>query len=139
MVRKDSNPGQMLILDSSAIVAAMLREPGHQRILERIDAATSVGVAAPIVVETAIVISSRLRLDARPQLREFLQAAEVEVIPFTSEHMDSAIDAFLRYRKGRHPAALNFGDCLSYASATIAGLPLLFTGSDFLKTDVTPA
>jgi len=48
----------------------------------------------------------------------------------------SAVVAILRFGKGRHPAALNFGDCMSYATAKIAGRPLLYIGADFPKTDL---
>jgi ribonuclease VapC len=97
------------------------------------------GVGAPTLVEAAIVLSSRLGKDARPMLNEFLREAEIEVIPFTGDHFRAALDSFLRYGKGRHPAGLNFGACLAYAAATLAGLPLLYAGSDFSATDITPA
>jgi ribonuclease VapC len=53
--------------------------------------------------------------------------------------MDAATAAFLRFGRGRHPAALNFGDCMAYAVASVAGLPLLFTGDDFALTDIARA
>jgi ribonuclease VapC len=120
-------------------LAAFLEEHGHGGILDRISSAQSVGVGAPTFVETAIVLSSKLRRDARPQLNEFLRTAEAELIPMGPEHVDVAVDAFLRYGKGRHAAALNFGDCLAYAVAAVAGAPLLFTGNDFMKTDIGKA
>ena len=58
------------------------------------------------------MLSSRLGKDARPRLNEFLREAEAEILPFGLGHVDAAVDAFLRYGKGRHPAGLNFGDCL---------------------------
>jgi ribonuclease VapC len=128
MARKVINDADPLILDSSAILALLLEEPGHAGILDRISNAESVGVGAPTFVETAILLSSKLRRDARPQLNEFF--------PMGPEHADAAVDAFLRHGKGRHPAALNFGDCLTYAVAAVAGVPLLFTGSEFAKTDI---
>jgi ribonuclease VapC len=128
-----------MILDSSAIVAIMLAEPGHQEIRERIGAAEIIGVGAPTVAESGIVLSARIGRDARPELNEFLRVADAEVIPFGLEHFHAALDAFLRFGKGRHPARLNFGDCLSYAIATVAGLPLLYTGNDFSKTDIPSA
>lgn len=139
MAQKAISDADPLILDSSAILAALLEEPGYGGILDRISSAQSVGLGAPTFVETAIVLSSKLRRDARPQLNEFLRAAEAELIPLGPEHVDAAVDAFLRYGKGRHPAALNFGDCLTYAVAAVAGLPLLFTGNDFAKTDIDRA
>lgn len=83
-----------------------------------------------------MVLSCRLQRDARPLIEGFLREAEVEVIPFTREHYEVALDAFRRYGKGRHPAALNFGDCLTYAVASLSGLPLLYTGDGFSKTDL---
>ena len=136
MAQKAISDADPLILDSSAILAALLEEPGYGGILDRISSAQSVGLGAPTFVETAIVLSSKLRRDARPQLNEFLRAAEAELIPLGPEHVDAAVDAFLRYGKGRHSAALNFGDCLTYAIAAVAGVPLLFTGNDFTKTDI---
>lgn len=128
-----------MILDSSAICAIMLAQPGHGALIEKIGASAVVGVSAPTVVETAIVLSSRLQRDARPDLNEFLRRAEAEVTPFTEEQATLAVDAFLRYGKGRHPAALNFGDCLAYAAAALSSSPLLFAGRDFSKTDIRPA
>jgi len=128
-----------MILDSSAIVAVMLAEPGYEEIRERIGAAEFLGVGAPTVVESGIVLSARIGRDARPELNEFLRVAEAEVIPFGLEHFHAAIDAFLRFGKGKHPASLNFGDCLSYGIASVAGLPLLYTGKDFSRTDIPSA
>ena len=65
-----------------------------------------------------------------------MREAEVEIVPFEPEHYQAAADAFERYGKGRHKAALNFGDCLTYAVAHVAGMPLLFTGQDFSQTDL---
>jgi ribonuclease VapC len=128
-----------MILDSSAIVAIMLAEPGHQEIRERIGAAEILGVGAPTVAESGIVLSARIGRDARPELNEFLRVADAEIIAFGLEHFHAALDAFLRFGKGRHPASLNFGDCLSYAIASVAGLPLLYTGNDFSQTDIPSA
>lgn len=83
-----------------------------------------------------MVLSSRLGEDSRRLLDDFLQEMDVEVIPFTAQHYEVAVDAFERFGKGRHPAALNFGDCLTYAVARLSGLPLLYTGEDFARTDL---
>jgi len=136
MVPKATSDTDPLVLDSSAILAALFEEPGYVRILDRISSAESIGVGAPTFVETAIVLSSKLRRDARPQLNEFLREAGAELIPLGPEHIDASVEAFLRYGKGRHSAALNFADCLTYAVAAVAGVPLLFTGNDFMKTDI---
>ena len=128
-----------MILDTSAIVRAVLREPGYERIFQRMGASPVLAVGAPTLVEAAMVLSSKVGRDSRAQLSRFLQEADVQVIPFTAEHYEVAVDAFQRYGKGRHPAALNFGDCLTYAVARLSGLPLLYTGDDFSRTDLSAA
>ncbi len=62
-----------------------------------------------------------------------------EIVPFEAAHARAAREAFDRFGRGRHPAALNFGDCLTYATARVAGMPLLFVGDDFARTDLEPA
>jgi ribonuclease VapC len=69
----------------------------------------------------------------------FLRRLEAEVVPFNQEHLDAAATAFIRFGRGRHPAALNFGDCMTYAIASVAGMPLLFAGEDFGRTDIARA
>ena len=125
-----------MILDSSAILATILGEAKSERLLALMGTAPVVAAGAPTLVEAAIVLSARLRRDARPPLNSFFREAELEVIPFSQEHFEVAIEAFQRFGKGRHPAALNFGDCLTYAVARISQLPLLCTGNDFPKTDL---
>jgi len=63
----------------------------------------------------------------------------VTVVPFGERECQAAVAAFLRYGRGRHKAALDFGDCLAYAAASVAGDSLLFVGDDFKKTDITAA
>jgi ribonuclease VapC len=128
-----------MILDSSAIVAIILKEPGYDLVLQKIIKARQAGVGAPTLVECTIVISSRLSLDARGKLARFLEELNITVMPFTEVHYGTAIGAWLKYGKGRHPASLNFGDCITYAIAKVSGLPLLFLGDDFSKTDITTA
>ena len=72
-------------------------------------------------------------------IKELLRASEAEVIPFNEDHGRSALRAYLKFGKGRHPAALNFGDCLCYATASLARQPLLFVGDDFSRTDIQQA
>jgi ribonuclease VapC len=128
-----------MVLDSSAIVAIHFREPGHDRLIDRIDAAEVVVVGVPTLLETAMVLTARLGQDARPMIFALLRRLEAEVVPFNEEHLDAAATAFMRFGRGRHPAALNFGDCMSYAVASVAGMPLLFTGEDFRRTDIAQA
>lgn len=128
-----------MVLDSSAIVAIHLKEPGHDRLIEAIDNAEVVVAGVPTLLETAMVLTTRLGQDARPTVLAFLRRIEAEVVPFNEQHLDAATTAFLRFGRGRHPAGLNFGDCMSYAVASVAGMPLLFTGEDFRRTDIAQA
>jgi ribonuclease VapC len=128
-----------MVLDSSAIVAIHLREPGCESLIDKIDAADAVVVGLPTLLETAMVLTGRLGQDARPMLFAFLRRVDAVMVPFNEEHLDAAGAAFVRFGRGRHPAALNFGDCMSYAVASVAGMPLLFTGEDFRRTDITSA
>ena len=128
-----------MILDSSAIVAILLREPGHQKILDTLAAAEVIRAGAPTLAETGIVLSARMGVIGKTLLARFVAEAGLSVVPFGSEHWQIAVDAFGRYGKGRHPAALNFGDCLTYAVAKLANEPLLCLGNDFARTDLTLA
>ncbi len=128
-----------MILDSSAMVAILCDEPGHLTLIEKMLASEVVAVGAPTVFEAAMVLTIKTRRDGLALVHDFLQESGALVTPFTQEHSSCAFAAYLRYGKGRHPAALNFGDCLSYATAAVSGQPLLFVGGDFPKTDVVSA
>jgi ribonuclease VapC len=128
-----------MVLDSSAVVALLLKEPGYERLLDCMTEATVLGIGTPTLAETGIVLASRLGNRAFGMLGRFLAHFEVVEIPFEASHWQTAVEAWLRFGKGRHAASLNFGDCLAYAVARAAGQPLLFTGNDFRKTDVEPA
>lgn len=125
-----------MILDSSAIVAVFFQEPGYETLLQKLQAADQVGLGAPTLVECAIVLAARLGRDPRGMLARFLDEAQITVVPFTDRHFGLAVNAWIKYGKGRHPAALNFGDCLAYATARQSGLPLLCLGDDFPQTDL---
>lgn len=125
-----------MILDSSAVVAVLRRERGHDLLLDRIAADGRPGIGAPTLVETAVVLAARTGYAARTLLARFLQEAEVAVLPFEDEHWPVALDAFERYGKGRDRAGLNLGDCLTYAIAWLAQEPLLALGDDFAQTDL---
>ena len=126
----------MVILDSSALVALVLREDGHEAIRSTAGTAPALGVGTPTLVETGLVLHGRIGGVARTALERLLDDASVERIPFTDRHWPIALRAFARYGKGRHAAALNLGDCFSYATAAVAGEPLLCLGADFTYTDL---
>ena len=125
-----------MIIDSSAIVAVFLQETGHEALIDAVAEAPAAGVGAPTLVEAGIVLSVRMRLDARPLLARFLHEFKIMVVPFGEDHWTEALDAFSRFGKGKHPAGLNLGDCFSYAVASLAEQPLLCVGDDFRKTDL---
>jgi ribonuclease VapC len=125
-----------VILDSSAMIAILLKEHGYERARDRLAASEWSAVGAPTVVETSLVLCSRLGHAGKSLLARFLQEADIEVVGFTAEHWTVAADAFLLYGKGRHSAGLNFGDCMTYAIAKVAGAPLLCVGDDFPATDL---
>ena len=125
-----------MILDSSAVVAVMFKEPGYEHLIERLDRAGDLAIGAPTLVEATIVSSARLGRDARGLVARFLQEAGIWVVAFTDAQHALAVEAWRRYGKGRHRASLNFGDCLAYAVARHAGKPLLCRGEDFARTDL---
>lgn len=128
-----------MILDSSAVVTIFLKEPGHEMVRRKMVEAQVIGIGAATLVETAIVLSARLNRDMRGSLARFTEENQVITIPFTEGHYGIAVTAWLKYGKGRHPAALNFGDCMAYAVAGAADMPLLCVRDDFPQTDLVLA
>lgn len=128
-----------MILDSSAVVSVIREEDGHDRLVDSIADATHVAMGAPTLFETGMVLIGYLDLLGPGLLSRFIERYEVVIAPFDHRHWSVAVEAFIRYGKGRHPAALNYGDCMTYATAHLAGHPLLFTGEDFAKTDLISA
>jgi len=125
-----------VIIDTSAIVSILFKEPDHERLVDSLVSDPRPAVSAATLTEAGIVLSARMNQDARGLLARFLREAGIEVIPFGESHFSAAVDAWLRFGKGRHPAALNFGDCMSYATASVASEPLLCVGDDFANTDL---
>jgi ribonuclease VapC len=128
-----------MILDSSAVIAVLREELGHESLASKLDGAPALAIGSPTVFETGMVAIGRFGTEGRALVGRFLEDWEVEIVPFDARHWRVAIDAFARYGKGRHPAALNYGDCMTYATARLAELPLLFTGDDFTRTDIAVA
>lgn len=125
-----------MILDSSAVVPVLLGHPGYEQIFEVLAGADALAMGASALTETGIVLAARLSVDPTGLLGRFIQEYGVRVIPFAEAHWWEAMDAFWRFGKGRHRAALNFGDCLTYAVARLAHEPLLCLGEDFIHTDL---
>ena len=128
-----------MTLDSSALIAILVSEAGSMDLIDRILEADVVRIGTPTLVETSIVLSSRRGKPSFKEVHRLIEELGVAVVPFGEAHWQTAATAYDRFGRGKHPAALNFGDCLAYAVAVTAGDSLLFVGSDFTKTDVRRA
>jgi ribonuclease VapC len=125
-----------MVIDTSAVLAILQREPERRSYLEAIEAADSVRMSVASWVESSIVIESKYGGDGLRDLDLFLSRAGIELIPVDPAQGELARSAFSRFGKGRHRAGLNYGDCFSYAAAVSLGEPLLSKGDDFIHTDV---
>ncbi len=127
-----------MVVDTSALIAILLLEPEAERFTRAIADARPRLISAANLLEAAIVIEGRLGPKAGGDLDDFVADVGREVEPVTSDEVRVARQAYRTYGRGNHPAGLNFGDCFAYALAKTAGLPLLFKGNDFTRTDITP-
>jgi len=125
-----------MVLDSSALIAILENEPPAEAFTTAIELDPVRLLSAVSLVETAMVVESRHGKVGQQTLDELLRKAQVEIVSVTVEQAEIARGAFRQYGKGRHPAALNFGDCFSYALAKFTDEPLLFKGNDFSQTDL---
>ena len=128
-----------MVIDSSALVAILRAEGEWRRFLEAMEAAHSRRMSVATFVETSIVIDARYGAEGLRDLDRLIARANIEIVPLDREQGHAARDAFSRFGKGRHRAALNYGDCLSYALAATLGEPLLCRGNDFVHTDIVVA
>jgi ribonuclease VapC len=99
----------------------------------------SSAIGAPTLLKSLMVLRSRLPRDPPLRVFELLAALNVEIVPFREDKLRVAYEAFLKYGKGRHKAALNFGDCFSCAIARVVRQPLLFAGTHFSRTGISEA
>ena len=128
-----------MTLDSSVLIAILFEESGYLDLVDRILTADHVRVGAPTLVETSMVFAGNRGAQAIAKVETLVRELGVTVVPFGERESRVAVAAFLRFGRGRHRAALNFGDCLSYAAAATANDSLLFIGDDFTQTDITRA
>lgn len=124
----------MIAVDTSAVVAVVLGEDEAESMLAHIQQNPSI-MSAATLLEASIVVEARQGPDATRDLQLLVDAA-IEITPFDLDHTRVAFEAWQRFGKGRHRAGLNLGDCFAYATASLAGVPLLFKGSDFTQTDI---
>lgn len=126
-----------MIVDTSAIVALIQDEQPHARLVAAaLAGARSPVMSAPTIAECLIVLTARHGAVARTIFERLRSEIDLGVADFTERHAAAAQRAFLQYGKGRHPAALNFGDCMTYAAAQLSHEPLLAIGDDFPHTDL---
>jgi ribonuclease VapC len=125
-----------MVIDTSALLAIFLAEPERKRFLNLIVEASTRLISAASVLETGIVLEARRGEAAGREFDLFVVRARLEVASVDSEQVEVARSAWRKYGKGRHPAALNFGDCFAYALARCSGEALLAKGADFAQTDV---
>lgn len=125
-----------MVIDTSAIVAIALNEADAAEFEQRIADDPVRLISAATVLEATIVLETRLGDAGGREFDLWLLKLGAEIVPVDAEQMDAARRAWRRYGKGRHPAALNYGDCFSYALALTRGEPLLFKGADFAGTDI---
>lgn len=125
-----------MVLDTSAILALLWNEPDAARLVATLEGEPVRRVSAASLVECSIVVYARHGDPGDRELDVLLHRLAVDVVPVTAEQAELARLAFRSYGKGGHPAALNYGDCFSYALAALSGDALLCTGNDFSKTDI---
>ena len=128
-----------MIVDSSAVLAVLYRDPDAERFETAIASVPSSRMSIANALEASIVVEGRGDMAAGHALDLFLKEAMIELAPVTAEQLEAARRAWRRFGKGSHPAALNFGDCFAYALAEVTGEPLLFKGEDFARTDIEAA
>ncbi len=131
----------MIVLDSSAIIAILAREPEHETLQEIVASNTSqCSLSVLNYFETAMVILARQGEPGVEKLKQFLGVTETVLVPFDAAQAEGALRAFRLYGKGFHSGArLNLCDCAAYALAKSLNAPLLFKGNDFSETDIIPA
>jgi len=127
-----------MIVDTSALIAILFDE------LEKIEFATAIDKAAEPKISAVTRVEAMMvylgRRNAEPSdIHELIEILGLKTIDVDRPQADRALDAFVRFGKGRHPARLNLGDCFSYALAATLNEPLLFKGDDFARTDIVPA
>lgn len=125
-----------VVVDTSAVVAIVRREVGADQLVESLATASRRLMPTPTYVELGIVLETKLGPAATGAGSRFVRDAEIELTDLNSSMAERALEGWRRFGKGRHKAALNFGDCFVYGLASELGLPVLCVGHDFALTDV---
>jgi ribonuclease VapC len=129
-----------MIVDSSALVAMLKKEPDWRKFSRALDSAASACMSAASYLESSIVVDKERNPIASAGLDDLIHESEISIEPVTAEQARIARQAYRDYGKGSgHPANLNFGDCFSYALARTKREPILYKGDDFGHTDLQSA
>ena len=128
----------MTVVDTSAVVAVLLEESGREAIERKLLRGRCV-MSAATRVELGIVVEARAGAAGTQLLEELLARIDIRIAPVDEDQTREALACWRRFGKGRHEAALNFGDTFAYALAQQTGQPLLYLGNDFSRTDITAA
>jgi ribonuclease VapC len=129
----------LIVADTSALIAMLRLEPEAPAFMRAIIESENCLVAAPTALEF-IMVAQGGRFDNTAEVTSrILSGPYIQVVPWTDALVEIAQTAYLNFGKGKHPASLNFGDCMSYALAKSLGCPLLYKGEDFAKTDIVSA
>ncbi|HZP98663.1 MAG TPA: type II toxin-antitoxin system VapC family toxin [Reyranella sp.] len=124
------------MLDSSALVAILRDEAERSDFIDAVIDDGNPRISSATYLEASMVMELRFGDRGSRELDALLGEIGVEIVPFDEAQAKIARDAFRRYGKGLHRAALNLGDCFAYALAKALDAPLLFKGRDFALTDV---
>ena len=125
-----------LVLDTSAVMAILTREPGHEELATNLASAEVRLISAGTLIELGVVLEARVGPAAGGIIERFLRDGDVDVVPVDRSSVDRALEGWRRFGRGRHSAALNLGDLFAYALAASMDEPVLCTGGDFSQTDV---
>jgi ribonuclease VapC len=129
----------MIVVDTSVIIAIIRREDDASIWIDILDQTSKAYMSVVSYVEANMVVTGRRTDVELGAVDDTVNALGIEITPVTVEQGLAAVASFVAYGKGRHSAHLNLADCFTYALAKTRGLPLLFKGNDFLKTDIVPA
>ena len=109
-----------MIVDASAVTSIFLRKTGCERLIDALASANFAGIGAPTLAEASLLLAPEVGRDVHGMLARFVQEFDLAIVPFSDAHFRAALDAHQRFGQGQHQAALDFGDCLSYATAHLA-------------------
>ena len=129
----------MIFVDASALLAVIMGEADAAVLARRMQSASRRLCSAMSIWQTVSGLCRSYAIPApaaRAQVRRFLNVGQFEFVDIAERESEIALDAYARFGKGRHPAALNMGDCFAYACAKSNQAKLLYKGNDFTRTDL---